>query len=718
MVQLALMQLWLRTYNPTAWFNLKLQVVDCSMAILSIFSPKAYRQTRRVLQQADAVRSRNKYGAAAILYAKYLDDHPNDGPVHVQAGHMYKEDRQLARAEEHYRRALDLMPYDADLAVQLGHFYKLVGKFDESEREYRRALEIDPECEDVKRELASLLGWGWRSAGDGQVQPRAFAVSDSGPGAGDRQVNRALSFDNVLAPELVPLSPDKMLHVHEEALHIRRLGREERSHWGNVRTLRGVEAVRGFLVSVQPIEEISISLNSNIIHRGPAKGPYILKYEIEKHLKKKYVFNIWLNFALFENGRYLLTLQSRDATGGVRRHEEMVVIAEPLSIDMLPECDGIVDAASLERGPVDPQINAFPTIIRPAQRTMLRRDPETILVLRTDQLGDMVVSVPAMRRLRELFPRARIVGLLTNGNADFARTLGLFDEILTVEFVDDPVNRRRVMELSDQEKLRARLAPYKFDLAIDLADAGVSRPLLLLSGAPVLFGFRDHDFRYLTAGYSGNSHDPWNSMEIVGHSAQTLSLVERLAALVTSHSQVVRREDLSPARLARFDLSIDRPYVLLHAGARIEFSRWPHFHELASLLLERTAFDVVMMGLEADAKAATSPDLLGSDRFRIVDGMLPFDDFDALISFATAFVGNDSGPKHLASLRGVNVVGIHLARNNWSEWGQEHSGVVMSRNLPCAGCNIFYDAEECGKDFVCLRNIKPAEVFDAIMSLI
>ena len=117
-------------------------------------------------------------------------------------------------------------------------------------------------------------------------------------------------------------------------------------------------------------------------------------------------------------------------------------------------------------------------------------------------------------------------------------------------------------------------------------------------------------------------------------------------------------------------------------------------------------------------RGALPSELSSSDRFQLIDGRLEFDQFDALVSFCTLFVGNDSGPKHLASLRGAPVVSIHMARNNWNEWGQENGGYILSRKLPCAGCQISYDPEECGRDFVCIRNIKPEEVMQAVRQLL
>ena len=88
--------------------------------------------------------------------------------------------------------------------------------------------------------------------------------------------------------------------------------------------------------------------------------------------------------------------------------------------------------------------------------------------VRPDQLGDMVISVPALLRLREILPDARITGLLGPANAPLARSLGIFDEIIVLDFPDDPHQRQRIMDRKGQEELARKLAPYKFDVAIEL----------------------------------------------------------------------------------------------------------------------------------------------------------------------------------------------------------------------------------------------------------
>jgi len=188
--------------------------------------------------------------------------------------------------------------------------------------------------------------------------------------------------------------------------------------------------------------------------------------------------------------------------------------------------------------------------------------------------------------------------------------------------------------------------------------------------------------------------------------------------MLWSQPNIVRRVDLSPVRLQALGIDRETRFALLHDGARLQYSRWPHYFELAELILNRTDLHVVLMTDDRAGRDRAPPALAGSDRFHLVDGFLPFDDFDALVSFCAVFIGNDSGPKHLASVRGAKVVSVHLARNNWNEWGQENGGYIVTRKVPCAGCLIGHEPEDCGKDFICLRGIKPEEVFSAVERLI
>jgi ADP-heptose:LPS heptosyltransferase len=691
---------------------------------MMIFNAGARKPTK-IIHVADAARDAKKYLKAALLYEKALRLVPEDAAIHVQCGHMFKEAGDLGRAEHHYHQARQLTPDDPDLALQLGHFYKVAGRLQEAELAYRRAIDLDPDWPEPAIQLAELYRTGWRNHTKEAVRQQgssnglaALGLNIPALGSVGAETSLRLSaVDTGLVPELAPQPPESMLCDHPEEITIRWLGRRERTRWGIRSTVRGVDAIRGFCISAVPIVELRATLNGLRFYSGTPQA-FPLKYEKLYPNKIKYVFNIWYDFSQFTEGLYDLHLQFLDENGGLRLHAEQVVIGLPLSEDQYPNSDRLVSVSASDDRPLEEQINSRPSMTRVARRVRFPTPPRNILIQRVDQLGDIIVCIPAIRRLRELLPEARFVGLLSFANAELAKTLDLFDEIIAIDFREDEWERRRVMPLEKQHELRRRLETFEFDVAIDLAEAAVSRPLLLISGAKSFFGFKDDQAPWLTGFYEGWLVDPINGRQAVPITVKTMGLVEWFGAMLRNHSEIIRRGDITKACLAPYGLAAGDRFAVLHTGARLKFSHWPHYDKLASMILGATDLKVVMMTDDPLRRSRLAAELAACDRFQLLDQRLPFDDFDAFLSFCTVFVGNDSGPGHLASLRGANVITLFLARQNWNEWGPENRGYIISRRVPCAGCNIFYDPEECGKGFACIVNISPEEVFRTVMEFV
>ncbi len=635
--------------------------------------------TRKLILRANAERDAQRYPTAAVLYEEALRLLPNEPRLLMQSGHMFKEAGDYDSAERQYVAAARLLPDDPDVAIQLGHFYKVAGRRDEAAAAYRRATELRVGWDEAARELASVQGHDPDAAGSAAVR---------------------------IVPELLPRAPAQS-GAMRIGFHVRRLGATRAwSRGGYRRVLRGVEAIRGFIVSEAALTELVVLLDGAPLYRTilrpvePASGG-----------QGKFVFNIWIDFISVAAGEHRVELRA-EASGSLQhRHNVLIDVAPPLAGSDAARSDAVVAGEDCAPDQLVDRINARPSVVRPARRMLLGAPPRAILVQRADQLGDLVCSVPALQRLRALFPAARIVLLATAGNADLARTLDMVDEVVAIDFPEDAGGHKALPAVA-QEQLRARLAPYAFDLAIDLAETAASRPLLLLSGARFLYGFKAREFPWLSAGFELGARDPGNEAEMAATAHKLVAMVDALGDIVAREPCVVRRRALDRAALTSLGLPEDARYAVLHTGARLAYTRWPGFAELARLLIERTDLIVVVMG---DAPTAGLPD---SPRIFALQERLSFDQFDALLSFASLFVGNDSGPKHLASLRGTPVVSLHMARLNWSEWGQEASGLIVSRRVPCAGCGIGREAEECGQDFACLRHIRPEEVFAAAQSLL
>jgi ADP-heptose:LPS heptosyltransferase/tetratricopeptide (TPR) repeat protein len=665
------------------------------------------KRFRLFVSRADAARDEAQYAAAAALYREALRVKPDHRGVLIQLGHVLKEDGRFLKAEESYLAAEKLRPDDPELALQLGHLHKLTDRLGEAQAAYERALVLRPGWLDAQRELTFVE--------KRRVKPQFLSPAPVEAGSkGDILGSRSGAELAQLVPALAPQKHENLRFVHGRDLHIRRLGRLEETFWGTRSVLRGVEAILGFKIADQPVVEIHLLIDGIRIYRGPLRGGYRLRGESSFSTLRKYVFNIWLDFEEYTEGLHCLELHLFGATGQLEVYRQDVVIGAPVREEAYPDSNARVSVSYDSTRSIEEQIRCRPSMVKPARGPLFPEGVQSVLVLRTDQLGDMIASVSALQRLRALLPSAKLVGVLTAANAELATTLGLFDDVIVVDFPDDPVERRRLMTLDAQEALRAKLLPYAFDIAIDLAHAHESRPLLRLADAKFTYGFGGGNWPWLSCAFEFHTRDRWTRHDFVPHSTKVLALVESLGTVLRTSAPIIKQVSIPREILSHYGIGPSDQFAVIHCGARLAIKRWDHFGELARILLNQTDLKLVLITEDLLERSGIPADVLADPRVITSKDRLPFDHFDALLSYATVVVGNDSGPKHLASLRGTNVVSIFGARTNWLEWGQENVGSVISRKLPCAGCMVHHDPEECGRDFICLSDIKPQEVFEAM----
>lgn len=633
--------------------------------------------------------------------------------------------------------------------VRLGDRARAAGEWLDAVYQYRRGLEWLPWREDLKVQIGNCL----KEFGDYSGAMRAYSsVSDGAslPEARKQAADAARRAGTILLPFAIGESPDAVRSVprpesvppiseHVLPNRIRLDAAEPRSwlgalgkssHVSNGRRgtayasikldqvgamvierdgaqeplLAGVIAVRGRVSTLGALRDAVVQVGQDgevMTVRAP------LRIVAGHNSLKVYVFNIWIDVAALPPGRHWLRVDvgPRAAPAGL-----FVNVAEPGGEDVFASSNSFVPTPPHASGQLDDAVVGMPCIVRPAQRTLFDAPIRTILAMRVDQLGDVSASLPALARLREIFPAARLIALAQRGTRGVIEASGLVDEVLPIALSYNPGSGRRFLEPEEEDRLRSVLQPLSIDLAIDLSPGDESRPLLLLTNATYLVGFNPDRFTYLDFGIVARSRDKINQLEKISHAATVSMLVEALAIAGTPARKYVPLAPSADTDALRAHELTPRCYVVLHVGARHAINRWPidRFVTLCSRLLENTAFDVVIFAdREVDMLAG-----LSAARVKVF-GLVEPVDFDAIVSNAKVMVGNDSGPKHLAAVRGVPTVSIHVDRLNWNEWGQDGAGHILSKRLPCTGCGL-NDIAMCGRDAVCVTAIGVDEVMAAV----
>jgi len=172
-----------------------------------------------------------------------------------------------------------------------------------------------------------------------------------------------------------------------------------------------------------------------------------------------------------------------------------------------------------------------------------------------------------------------------------------------------------------------------------------------------------------------------------------------------------------PAVQALGDALFARRRVCVHTGAGAENKQWPakSFAGLIDLLIGDADVNVVLVGgpdelpivaetLRHARRAGSVYSLVGKTGLR---------DLARVLRACDLYVGNDSGPKHMAASLGVPTIGVHAGSVDTVEWGPLGPlAVAIRRDVTCSPCYIAR-ASDCHRGLACLHGIQVSDVYRA-----
>lgn len=317
---------------------------------------------------------------------------------------------------------------------------------------------------------------------------------------------------------------------------------------------------------------------------------------------------------------------------------------------------------------------------------------QRVLVFHIGSLGDTLVTVPALRVVRDSFPDARITML---AQAQPGRRLIQASEVLDGSgLIDDyiiyPIHNPPALAL-----LLLRLRVRRFSCVVYLIrvfanDPRVRRDELFFRLAGISRIIGTQGLQVLPKKREGHPLPRLPHMSDI--------LLNRLAAsgLKIRHNGksgiVISRRDRSKAEqwAAGLPPSGNRPWLGVGIGGKKPVTLWPleRYERLVAALIETEDAWPVVFGGPENVEAAQK--LVASwKRGYITCGELNIHETIAALSRCSLFVGNDTGTIHMAAAAGVRCVGIYSSRaypGIWHPYGERH--VVLRTDVPCADCQL------------------------------
>jgi lipopolysaccharide heptosyltransferase II len=349
------------------------------------------------------------------------------------------------------------------------------------------------------------------------------------------------------------------------------------------------------------------------------------------------------------------------------------------------------------------------------QRTpTITGDPRRILVIKPCCLGDVLMTTPVLAALRLRYPHSTIHYAV--GRHARPAIAGHPDVAALIDAGEGAARTKRSILA-----LLRRMRNGRYDMCLVLERSPLFAVLPLLAGIPVRAGI-DSGGR----GFALNVRVPWD--ESLHEADLYLSVAGALDCPTDGHH--LRFVPDASARMAADDLmhrhSLGGRIVAIapgggtNPGMDLPEKRWPpeRFAALADRLVQEEGVTVAIIGGPLDRPVCDA--MRAAMHAPCVDltGDTPFAERAAFLQRCALFVGNDSGPMHLAVAAGCPVVAI-FGPTDVGLYGPYHArAITVRRDIPCSPCFVHGHFPPCPNHHACMRGLLTDEVFAACRELL
>jgi len=347
------------------------------------------------------------------------------------------------------------------------------------------------------------------------------------------------------------------------------------------------------------------------------------------------------------------------------------------------------------------------------QATGHRDNFKRILLVRTDRIGDVLLSTPVIKALRDAYPCAYIAMMVRPYARDIIEGNPYLDEVI---IYDKDIRHKSWLS---SIKFILYLRKKKFDLAIVLHPTNRAHLISFFTGIPRRIGY-DRKLGFLLTDriphtkQLGQKHELEYSLDLVRY-LDIHPQDKNPFMPIKSDSERWVDELFKQERIDKSDR-----LLAIHPGASCLSKIWPleRFSEVADRLIENYGFKVLLI---AGPKDMTKANIVVKNMHHQainLAGKLSVSQLASVLKKCQLFISNDSGPVHIASSVGTPVVSIFgrnqegLSPVRWGPVGKRDR--ILHKEVGCVECL----AHNCIKDFACLKAITIDEVLNTADSIL
>ena len=331
-----------------------------------------------------------------------------------------------------------------------------------------------------------------------------------------------------------------------------------------------------------------------------------------------------------------------------------------------------------------------------------------ILVFGVNWLGDTLFSTPVFRCLKKHFTNST-VDCITHPRC---KELLLYNPFIRkiIEFDERSIHKSFLKRI----KFIKEIKDEQYDMVILLHRSFTRAFLCYLAGIKERIGYATTKRKLLL------THKITPPSYSIHRQDYYLKILEEIGVKIEMRKSelfISDKERLYVQKLFEMLKIKDGKLVAVNVGSNWELKRWPYFAELVNLLVEKE-ITVFITGAHKELSFFNRI----KDKIRYKEKVLNLIGKTSLLQLAALYekmdcvISSDSGPLHIAGAMNTNIIGIY---------GPTHPKITGPRTA--SNCFIFFEdvgckvpcyIKRCPRHLLCLKTIKPYQVFQKVLEFL
>ncbi len=288
---------------------------------------------------------------------------------------------------------------------------------------------------------------------------------------------------------------------------------------------------------------------------------------------------------------------------------------------------------------------------------------ESICVIRTDRIGDMILTLPKCNILKTSFPDKNVTLIANSYTAPLLKNCSAIDEVLYIDRFNGGI----------EEVLRNN----RFDVAFfprpkfDEAFAAAKRRIKLRCGSgyrwySVLFNHRVYEHRS-----DGLLHEAEYNVHLISSITGEDYDIQLVKPYVDSDAMKTVMEILE-----QNDFDNSENFIVIHPGSGGSTLTWSaaNYGIAARKITENYGIKIIITGIASEEEICAIVERLYPESLNLC-GRLNLEEMIALLSRSSLFIGNSTGALHIAAALEIPVIGLypnspHLSARRWGPYSK------------------------------------------------